>query len=47
MGDIDRMMAYRTMRAVEKQSEQPPPKTRWQRWQAFVFRIADRVNGVR
>jgi hypothetical protein len=42
---IDRMIAYRTMRAVE--GEQKPPRTRWQRWQAWVNRWADRLTGVR
>lgn len=46
MGNIDRVIAYRTMRAVEEgRLARPGEKpTRWQRWQAFVYRISDKLT---
>lgn len=49
---VDRMMAYRTMRAVEKQREdedtrEESEKSRWERWQAKVNRVGDKLLGSR
>lgn len=50
---VDRLIAYRTMRAVQEQAHQAgveAEKVRrrpslWQRWQAGVYRWADRLLG--
>ena len=55
MGDgVDKLMAYRTMRAVQGYAEggrvqapEEPPRqpSLWQRWQAAVYRLSDRLLG--
>lgn len=44
MNSIDRLIAIRTMRAVEQASYQQepsptPPRSRWERWKALIHRI--------
>lgn len=51
MSGIDRAIAYRNMRANqerlrlarEARGEDTTPRTRWERWQAFLNRLADRL----
>lgn len=43
--NTDRLIAYRTMRAVE--GPLPEPVSRWQRWHTAVYRLADMLLGSR
>ena len=47
---VDRLIAYKTMRAVQDQAERDrarggKPPTRWQRWQDAVTRFVDKLLG--
>jgi hypothetical protein len=50
--NMDTVMAYRTMRAVEQSERRTDPQamkpeTRWQRWQAFWLRVGDKAAGIK
>ncbi len=45
MSGADRLIAYRTMRAVQAQAPTERPESLWARWQAAIYRLTNRLLG--